>query len=359
MNTTCRLARGIALLLGCVGVVEAAADEPSVDVRDLKLFRFEFDNDTFVGSDDAFSAGWSVQVHSEMLDEWSPGLRGWIGRVPGLHDDGEGGRIIRWSWGITQLIITPTDVMIAAAQPNDAPWAGLLGGYASWAAYDNRRLAALQLYLGCMGPCSQAEDVQGFIHDDLGWGEMPEGWGNQLDDKLLANINYEYRHKLWRSAARGPTHRWGTDLSVGAQAGVGSFATYASTWIEYRFGWDLPQGFAKLADPPALGIALDPAYLEPSGPPVVRRTWRPYFNIVTRVRAVDEFAATEAGPTENGAWYEPPASTPGDKQLIIGAHVARIPLAFHVTYYRYYDKEISRLIGSDLDWLNISFERRF
>ena len=47
------------------------------------------------------------------------------------------GRIARWAWGITQLIITPEDVTIAAPQPDDAPWAGLLGGYVSWAAYDN------------------------------------------------------------------------------------------------------------------------------------------------------------------------------------------------------------------------------
>ena len=50
----------------------------------MKLFRFEFDNDTFLGSDDAFSAGWSVQVHSQLLDEWTPGLAGWIGRFPTL-----------------------------------------------------------------------------------------------------------------------------------------------------------------------------------------------------------------------------------------------------------------------------------
>jgi hypothetical protein len=27
---------------------------------DLKMFRFEFDNDTFLGSDDAFTAGWKL-----------------------------------------------------------------------------------------------------------------------------------------------------------------------------------------------------------------------------------------------------------------------------------------------------------
>jgi lipid A 3-O-deacylase len=356
--------RFLALLLlsSCVavGYPTAAAEPRSADIRDLKLFRFEFDNDTFVGSDDGFSAGWSIQVHSPLHDEWKPGLAGWIGRLPTLGDDGDGGRIVRSSWGVTQLIITPADVTIPAAQPNDAPWAGLLGGYASWSAYDDRRLAALQFYVGCIGPCSQAEDVQGFVHDDLGFGEIPRGWANQLEDELLFNVNYEYRRKLWASAARGASRRWGADLALGTQAGLGSFATYAATWLEYRFGWDLPRGFTKLADPPAIGIALDPVHLEPNRPPIARRTWRPYFNVVARVRSVEKFAALEDRATQNGGWYHPAASTPGDEQVIVGMHIARLPLAFHLTYYRYLDApDVAGLVDSELDWVNISFERRF
>ena len=65
------------------------ATAQEVDIPGMRLFRFEFDNDTFLGSDDAFSAGWSIQIHSAMLDKWPKGLAGWIGRFPTLHDDGE------------------------------------------------------------------------------------------------------------------------------------------------------------------------------------------------------------------------------------------------------------------------------
>ena len=325
----------------------------------MKLFRIEFDNDTFLGSDDAFSAGWSVQVHSQLLDEWTPGLAGWIGRFPTLGDGGEGGRVTRWAWGITQLIITPEDVTIAAPQPDDAPWAGILGGYVSWAAYDNERLAALQAYLGCIGPCSQAEDVQKFIHNNLGFGKSPNGWSNQLDDEVLVNLNYEYRHKLWKGLARYETSRWGRDFSVGTQVGVGNLITYASAWFEYRFGWDIPTGFTKFADPPAFGIALDPIYSDPNRLAPVQRSWRPYFNVVARVQSVHRFVATEDGPTENGGFYSAAVSTPGDRQLILGVHIAKIPLAFHLTYYSYSNDGGTGWIPSDLDWINLSFERRF
>jgi hypothetical protein len=359
MKTRRRLACAVALM-GCAVVSPAlAADDAGKDLRDMKVLRIEFDNDTFVGSDDAFTAGWSVQIHSQLLDEWTPGLAGWIGRIPTLGDDGKGGRIARWSWGVTQLMVTPRDVTIAAAQPDDAPWAGMLGGYVSWSANDNRRLAALQAYLGCIGPCSHAEGAQKFIHNDLGLGKPPAGWANQLEDKVLVNLNYEYRHKVWMRAENYQTVGWGHDLSVGTQAGVGSFATYASAWVEYRFGWDLPPGFTKFADPPALGIALDPIYSDPQRVGAVRRSWRPYFNLVARVRSVDDFVATEGGDTENGGFSRPVASTPGDRQLILGVHFAKVPLAFHLTYYRYFSGGPMGVVPSELDWVNVSFERRF
>jgi hypothetical protein len=94
--------------------------------------------------------------------------------------------------------------MIAAAQPGDAPWAGLLGGHVSWAAYDGQRLAALQVYVGFVGPRSRAESAQKFVHVDLGFGEKPEGWPNQLENDTLVNLNYELppQDLDWRGALR-------------------------------------------------------------------------------------------------------------------------------------------------------------
>lgn len=333
------------------------AGEPPRDLRDLKVFRFEFDNDSFLGSDDAFSAGWSIQVHSPLLDRWPVGLAGWIGRFPGLHEDGDNGRIVRWSWGITQLLVTPRNVTIAAPRPGDAPWAGLLGGYGSWTAYDDRRLAALQVYVGCIGPCSLAEGAQKFVHNDLHFGDDPKGWPNQLDNRALFNLNYEYRHRMWSSGARNESRGWRSDISVGTQAGVGSFATYTEAWIEYRFGWDVPAGFTKFADPPALGVALDPIYIDPKSPRAVRRSWRPYFTVVARIRNIERFVITDGGATENGGYYARITRNPGHEQVIVGIHFAKQRLAFDLMYYHYVDGDVIGL--SKLDWVNVSFERRF
>lgn len=349
---------GLSVLVWAAVGGPAQAQDALQNARDLKLFRFDLDNDMFVGSDDAFTAGWSVQLHSRLYDEWPGNLGRWVGRVPGLDDDGPGARVVRRAWGVTQLIITPQDITVADPQPRDLPWAGMLGGYLSWSSYDNERLGALQLYFGCMGTCSHAEEVQKLVHNSLGWGDSPQGWPNQLADKPLLNVNYEYRRKLWARASYDPRH-WSHDLSVGAQAGLGSFATYAQAWLEYRFGWDVPEGFTNLADPPALGIALDPVYVE-SGTAARERTWRPHFSVVLRARSLGRFAPLEGGETDNGRIQPPLESTPGDRQLLFGIHVTKVPLAFHLTYYRFLDHDaFPPGVPDELDWVNFSFERRF
>ena len=97
------------LLWATVNEPALAQDVPQ-NARDLKLFRFALDNDGFLGSDDAFTAGWSVQLHSPLYDEWPANLERWVGRVPGLDDDGPGARVVRRAWGLTQLILTPQDI---------------------------------------------------------------------------------------------------------------------------------------------------------------------------------------------------------------------------------------------------------
>lgn len=339
----------------------AADDSPKApeDPWKLYLFRFEFDNDNLLGSDDAFSAGWSFQVHSRLDDTWHPGYAKWIGKFPGLGDDGKGGRIARWAAGIGQVIVTPQDISLETFQPTDVPYAGILLAGESWSAYDNRRMAALQLLVGCMGPCSGAEAVQTFVHDDLGLGETPMGWDNQLAEEWLGNANYEYRYKI---VADEPgeyvTGKFAQDFSVGGQIGLGNLATFAQAQFEYRFGWGLPMGFTKAPDPLGLGIMLDPVWFDPTVPLPDLKPWRFYFTVVGRLAEFEHLAPVEGGETANGLDHPGFDNYPFDRQLLLGFHLARVPWAFHLTYYRYFTQRDSE-VDSMSDWVNFSFEYRF
>ncbi|HET8945500.1 MAG TPA: lipid A deacylase LpxR family protein [Candidatus Polarisedimenticolia bacterium] len=337
-----------------------AGEDPPKSPWDLKMFRFEFDNDNFVGSDDAFSAGWSFQIHSKLMDQWNPAYAGWIGRIPGLGDDGRGDRVVRWAYGVTQMILTPADISIETPQPDDVPWAGYAGLVGSWSSYDNRRLAAIQVYLGCKGPCSQAEDVQKFVHNKLGLGEDPQGWGNQLSYRALANLNYEYRYKLAapRDLGKYKPGRYANDLTVGSMAAAGNLNTRLTAKIEYRFGWGLPMGFTKIPDPPGVGMMLDPVYLVPGESLDGVDGWRFYFNVVGRYAWIAYYSPAEGGTTESGYHHHAANDPyPGNEQVLLGLHVARVRFGFHLTYYRYFNNPEN--LPSNFDWTNLSFEYRF
>lgn len=337
----------------------AEVDPPKQSIRDLKLFRLEFDNDNLLGSDDAFTAGFGIQFHSELNDTWHRGYAGWIGKLPGLGDDGPGGRIVRWAYSIGQIILTPKDITNPDPQPNDIPWAGMLGITGTWYSYDNKRLAALQVYVGCLGPCSHAEQVQRFIHEDLGLGDPPKGWHNQLSNEALANLNYELRYKL---VASPPAAYWdgafAGDMSIGAQGAVGNLTTRLVAEFEARWGWALPMGFAKVSDPPGIGMALDPTYIDPKQTPSDVKRWRFFFSFVARYHWISYLAGAEGGPTENGGYHPPLRPYPGTRDLLFGMHLLRFPYGFHVTYYRYVDSPPAGYLDK-LDWMNFSFEYRF
>ncbi|HZM69514.1 MAG TPA: lipid A-modifier LpxR family protein, partial [Candidatus Cryosericum sp.] len=351
------LGAALALMTAVAIAPAAAGDDPPKDPWHLWLFRFEFDNDNFVGSDDAFSAGWSFQVHSRLMDQWGGGLDKWVRHVPGLGDDGVGGRVVRRGAGLTQIILTPHDVSIETPQPDDVPWAGILAGTGSWSSNDNLRMAAIQIYFGCMGPCSGGEQVQKFVHEDLGLGTPPAGWDNQLAQRWLWNLNYEYRHKLVRSdEAKYVPGRFAADLAAAGMAGVGNAATLARAGLEFRFGWGLPMGFTKIPDFAPLGVVTDPVYLDPLKPIQDLYRWRAYFNINARYTWFDQLAPFEENDTVNGGVHPELSPIPGERQALFGMHLVRVPVGFHVTYFYYLDSEE---LSSGRDWVNFTFEYRF
>jgi outer membrane protein LpxR len=351
------VAVGLATLLLLRASTAFAAGDAPKEIWDMRLFRFEFDNDNFVGSDDGFSAGWSFQYHSRLMDQWDGGLDRWIRHVPGLGDDGKGGRIVRRAYSVTQLILTPHDVSIETPQPDDVPWAGILEGSASWSSNDNDRMAAMQATVGCMGPCSGAEQVQKWVHTDLGFGTPPAGWDNQLAQEWLWNLNYEYRHKLVKAAEeRYHPGRFAADLAVGGMAAVGTGATLARGDIAFRFGWGLPMGFTKVPDFAPLGVVTDAVYLDPLQPVTDLRRWRGYFNIIARLAWFDHVAPFEENDTVNGGVHPAISPIPGRRQALFGMHLVRVPVGFHVTYFYYLDPEE---FNSGRDWVNFTFEYRF
>ncbi len=344
----------------------ATADDEKPPLTERPKWRFEFDNDFVTGGDDTFSAGFSVQRHSPPFDRWEEkrggktrkGLSLWIGRHL-LGDDGEGGRIVRRATGVSFLMQTPEDIENPDPQPEDVPWAGAANLATSWSSYDNRRLAAFQLLAGCIGPCSFADEVQTFVHDDLGFGTPPLGWDNQLENQFIANLNYALRYKVARAAdERYQPGRFAGDLAVGGQLGAGNYFSFAEAQLELRFGWGLPMGFTHIPDPAGRGIMMDPAYLASEGESALDRT-RVYFSLVPRFTYFEEITTLEGGDTDNGGFHPGVDYDDTVFQVLFGFHIARRSFAAHLTFYHFPDDVIDVPTDSSLSWANLSLEFRF
>ncbi len=337
-----------------IGLLAAEEDgkPPEKPLEERNLWRFEFDNDGFVHSDNAFTNGWSIQRHSHQYDAWKEmgpsEFSGWISRtIPGLGEGGD--RVVKRGSGLSQVIMTPEDIENRDPQPGDFPWAGALGWSESWYAYNNDRLNAFQIYVGILGPYSGAEQFQTQIHDWIN-ADDPLGWDNQLTTEPLVNLNYAIKHKL--AAAGDYKSGFASDLAAGGQAGLGNFMTFAEASLEWRFGWGLPKGFVHTADPPGAGIMLNPV----EGVP---RKVQVYFSVVARVSAMAYTVFLDGNAVRNsphpGLEYD--SVTRG---AVFGLHVASKRFSVHFNFYSYESLPFESVNPlTDLSWGNVTLEYRF
>jgi lipid A 3-O-deacylase len=351
----------LALVMLPISTGAQETDEGPKQPEGTRMLRFEFDNDAFVGTDNAFSAGWSLQYFSAARDTWnvetkdgmrkSPGA--WFARwVPGLKDDGAGGRMVRHGLGLSQAIQTPEDISTTELQPDDIPYVGTLGLNATLQSFSDKNYAGAQLYVGCLGPCSGAEQMQKFVHNDLGMGEPPMGWDNQIDNTFLANLGYSARRKL-ASNGKQMTKKFAADLSVGGQLGLGNLWLGGDATIEARWGWGLPTGFTNIPDMPGRGVMMD------SSPPRPLKGASLYFTLVTRGSWLGYTELLEGGDTQNGGYHPGIEVNNFMYSFMPGLHLAYSRFMLHLTYYYFPENVYSDDLDSSIDWVNVSLEYRW
>ncbi len=156
-------------------------------------------------------------------------------------------------YAVGQNMYTPEDISIAAPQPNDRPWAGLLyGTRIARISYEEESLKAqrqdrIEISLGIVGPASLAGETQIAFHDLIGEGR-PNGWDNQLRNEPVLQVRYE-------TALRWPRNDGGNaDIIPRVRANLGNALISLEADVTARIGWNLsgfgvqaPQPFAPAA----------------------------------------------------------------------------------------------------------------
>ena len=209
-------------------------------------FTWRMDNDVYGGAhqDRGYSGGGMLQFTSATLaaDESAgdcvpAGMR-WIDRGSDWLGRGEARNV---TVAMSQGIYTPADRYATELIPDDRPYAGLLFATLGRNVRTGDALATTQLKFGMVGPSSQGQQVQDFMHDIIGRPHF-EGWDNQLRDEPVFAVVHE---RAWRWTGPQYAEGWGWDFGAHAGGSVGNLATHLNGGGRVRFGRHLPDDFGS------------------------------------------------------------------------------------------------------------------
>ena len=239
MNIRMKVALAALLSLCAVGCVtqSAAAYDGALTLT--------IENDTFTGSDNNYTNGVGISWVSADLDTYGDEsfLNKW-GRfwafLPFVSDDGY---TTYASWSVVQEMHTPDDITDPNPPEDDQPYAGVLYVDNLLYARKERWGHAWELKLGVVGPSSQAEDTQKWVHDLIGDDE-PQGWHTQLPNEPVINLGYTVAH-LAAAGNAGGLAEWRI-VPVGT-VGLGTYFTGAGLGIYGEVGWNLVDAFGGAA----------------------------------------------------------------------------------------------------------------
>ena len=131
---------------------------------------------------------------------------------------------------VTQLMFTPRDISTTKYQPGDYPYSGALFISRILYSYNPVKKYSLntELVLGIRGPGAFAEQTQTFIHSLINY-QRPMGWQNQLENKLILNLNVASEKQLF-------SYKNSFDIIGGAEIFTGTFFNSAVLYPLVRIG---------------------------------------------------------------------------------------------------------------------------
>jgi len=143
------------------------------------------------------------------------------------------------SYAIAHKMYTPDNLRTDEPEPGDRGYAAsLTGTYQKYYTKDNK-IDQWGIRVGCIGPCAKGEDVQKFVHNDIGLGTDPRGWGTQLkDEPVIAGL--AERQFLSVPVSIG---NYNGDVITSARADIGTDIMQVSGRVLYRIGVNLPKTF--------------------------------------------------------------------------------------------------------------------
>lgn len=233
------------------------ADKEGSGSSSRGFLTFHLDNDLFSGEDQDYTNGARLSWISEnrpafgylparqVLEKLSGAdeSTSLIRRVSGFErgDIEQGNVVVNYGLSITQLMFTPADFESPTQPPGERRYAGWLGVGFSLHAKNEKVLNSAEILLGSVGPRSQAQEVQDFIHDARGISQF-QGWDDQVPNEFTLDLSFVQKRRA-RFLER-PDRNFSMDGFTEWGARLGSFQTLVHTGGFFRFGFHLPPDFS-------------------------------------------------------------------------------------------------------------------
>jgi len=158
-----------------------------------------------------------------------------------------------------QNLYTPADISLPVPPGNDRPYAAFLYGSVGLIVASERRLEALALDIGVVGPSALGEETQSFVHEVLGV-QDPKGWDFQLRDEIGVRLLYERKWRFDLFDVDGLPLK--VDAIPSASFALGNVDTSAALGATFRVGDRLSDTFGLPRIRPAIG---GPGFFDKSG----------------------------------------------------------------------------------------------
>lgn len=218
----------------------ASAEYPEVD--DKGIYSVVLENDLFSSTDRHYTNGirfaWlSPESHIPKWADWMTAL------LPHTENSPK-----RMQVALGQSMYTPQDISLRTPIRDDRPYGGWLYGSLGVVADSGRTLDNLMLSVGVVGPASQADNSQKFIHRLIG-SPHPFGWRNQLKNEPGVQLTYE---RKWRALYEFSPFGAGVDATPHVGFNLGNVFTDASVGATFRLGYDLPADYGPPRIRPSL-----------------------------------------------------------------------------------------------------------
>ncbi|MEZ5996325.1 MAG: lipid A deacylase LpxR family protein [Hyphomonadaceae bacterium] len=144
---------------------------------------------------------------------------------------------VRMEIALSHAMFTPEDISRAQPDPRDRPYAGMALISVGFMGADERRFDRVNFSAGVVGPSSQADDIQIWLHEQIE-GVRPAGWAAQIPDRIVAGVEYQ-QTRLVLGGADGHPY----DVFAHGGFSLGSIQTNASVGVSVRVGHNRPRDF--------------------------------------------------------------------------------------------------------------------